>query len=286
MVAFETKIESGTGDAKRHEITAEFTVLGISECPPEILNHLMVLEENSYFNNDSRMIKEGIGNLVTDLEKNNIFFTEEQKKELSLAALLHDIGKSSSSEDPDCQLAVVRLFSAKNINKNDPELTVLDVVKGNFSNEIDRIIFNLSKVGVAPDMKIRVFWDQHVFWTKEILDKFSVFSEETKIIAASHHLINRGINPCGIVENKISKELKYRIFILMAVDKYQARRVRGGATNEEAIEYLRNDFEEYNNDSVVKMIIETIDKLGNSNAGNLFPSSPIEEFNIKERKGL
>lgn len=285
MVAFETKIESGTGDAKIHEITAEFTVLGISECPPEILDYLMVLE-NSYFNNDSRMVREGSDNTIADLEKNEIFkFTEGQKKELSLAALLHDIGKSSSSEDPDCQLAVVRLFSAKNISKNDSELKVLDVVNKNFPNEVDIMISNLSKVGVTPDMKIRAFWDKHAFWTKEIFDKFPVFSEETKIIAASHHF-DKGINPCGIVENKISKELKYRIFILMAVDKYQARRVRGGATNEEAIEYLRNDFEEYNNDSVVKMIIETIDKLGNSNAGNLFPSSVIEEINIKERKGL
>lgn len=287
MVTLETQIEPRTDDTERYKIIIdELASLGIYECPSEIPDHWKVLEENSEFNDDSRMVRQGVDDVVATLKENKVYtFTEAQENKLSLAALLHDIGKSSSSKDPGYRLAVVKLFAVKNIDRNDTELEVLRAVENNFPNEVHTMISDLSNVQVAPGMKIRAFWDKHAFWTKEILDKFSVFNKETKTIAASHH-IDRGINPYGIDENKIPNELKWSIFILIAIDKYQARIIRGEATHEEAIEYLRDDLKNYNDDPIVKQIIKTIDEIGRKRGGNFFPLNEIEKLRTKERKGL
>ncbi len=261
----------------RQKIQAEFAKLGV-ECPPEILDHLMVLEENSDFDIDTaRMQQENAENILKALEGTEAFkLTSEQKRELMLAACVSDIGKSSPSKNPDCQLAVAKLFSIHNIE--DPNQPIEKTLQDFFptAEERNAIVQGLSQIGITPDMTMRYFWDRHAFWTKEILERhLEIFNETTRIIAASHHIV-QGINPYNFNENKISPDtrengnsfrLKYRIYVLMAIDKYQANVFRSGATHEEAMKYLRNVFEgKYKNDSIMNSILQTMDNLGKSNS--------------------
>lgn len=284
--------EPKTSDEIRREITKEFALLGVPECPGAVIDHLVVLEEHSRFNNDSRMIREGFGNVIAAIEERNkeaFHLTPKQKEEGVLAAFVHDIGKSSSSEDPACRLAVVKLFSIYTPSENQ---TVLQTIRVSLPDEAEEMISNLAKVGVTPDMTMRTFWDKHAFWTREILDRFpDVFSERTRIIAASHH-IDREIDPCGIGENAIPPEsraigaLEYYIDILqerllMVVDQYQAQIARGGSNHEKAMEYLRKAFKKYENDLITNLILDTIDELGSTEA--LFPKT--QKDNLVIRKG-
>ena len=275
-----TKIESD--QAKRQKIQAEFALLGVLECPPEILDRFMILEEhsNSEFFRDSRMVREGFRNVVNTLESRGMLeLTQEQRAENYLAAFVHDIGKSSSSEDPSCQAAVAKLFSRNNID--DPKQTVGKTLEEYFSSEMDEMTSSLSKVGVTADMRMRDFWDKHAPWTKEILEKYpEIFNGRTRIIAASHH-IDRGINPCGIDENMVltgesqamdDELLGHSVCVLMAIDKYQARTSRGEATHKEAMQYLRHYLKKYKKNLTMTSILLTIDELGK--AGTLFSESP------------
>src|SRR5665647_3339895 len=104
------------------------------------------------------------------------------------------------------------------------------------------MILSLLEVEVSPEMEMRKFWDKHAFWTQEILDRHQdVFDKPTRVIAASHHL-NSGIDPYKIkVDNvwQVSNEVKFSIFLLMAMDKYQALTVRSKKSHKEAIELLK-----------------------------------------------
>ena len=93
-------------------IMAEMKELGVSECPQSVINHLIILEQHSNFNDDSRMVRDGFKNILLELKNQQIMteLSKEQIREGLLAAFIHDIGKSSPSEDPSCQLDVIRLF--------------------------------------------------------------------------------------------------------------------------------------------------------------------------------
>jgi len=257
----------------RQRIQAEFAKLGVPKCPDRIVERFIVLEQNSEFNSGSRMIREGVRKLLLAIDKKGISISTEKQRKTILAAFIGDIGKSSSSDNSDCQLAVVKLFSIANIQNGNQ--TVGETLQASFPNEIDDMTSGLSAIGVIPSMTMRAFWDKHAFWTKDILDKFAGdFSESTRIIAASHH-IDRGIDPYKIetteTKDKIPDELRNCIYVFMIVDKYQAKIYRGGATHEEAIQYLKNDLRKYNGDSVINSLIDSVDELGG--AGKLFPKN-------------
>jgi hypothetical protein len=245
--------------------------LGISECPSEILDRLVIFENLSKFNKDSRMIKIGVENILDDLsKKNKLELTPEQRHDVVFASFISDIGKSSPLDDPMCQLAAIKLFSSSAGKLEDPtEVTVEETLRTYLPKDAEVIISNLLKVGIIGDMTMRNFFDMHAFWTKSILDEHSqVFSKRVVEIASSHHLV-QGINPCGIKEAEIPDNLKYCIYLLMALDKYQAKTERGKATHPEAMRYLRGVFiEKYGDSPIMNSIIESIDELGK--AGTLF----------------
>ena len=248
------KINIESDQVIRQKIQAELSELGISECPPEILDHLVLLEENSNFNDDSRMILEGVKN-VLDLEE-SFKLKPVEKRRLFLATYLSDIGKSYSLE-------VIKLFSVENIENQNQ--TVGETLQASFPSEKEKMIANLKKVEVTSGMSMREFWDKHASWTKTILDKHThLFDKETRIVAASHHL-DRGVNPYEIDikdVGQVTNELKYSIFLLMAVDKYQALIRRGKKNHEDAVKELRRILGQYEGDVMMDTIITTITQLG------------------------
>lgn len=279
-----------TSEALSKRIRNELLELGVEECPEEIIERLLIIEKRSKFNNDSRMICEGFRNVLGAIESSSDsrHLTSKQIQEGELAAFLHDIGKSGSSEaDFSGQTAVIKLFSAEFSFPVDPHKTVSEATKERFPHEYDEMIRNLGQSGVNEEMTLRQFYDRHAQWTHDILEKFpKISSKRVRIIAASHH-IDRHINPYNIALDEVPMEslmvgaLENYIDlleekVLMAVDKYQAAISRRGSVgevaHEKAIDFLRKIFEEgYANDQVMNLIIKTIDELGKKNA--LFPKT-------------
>ncbi|MFA6077204.1 MAG: hypothetical protein WC735_03985 [Candidatus Paceibacterota bacterium] len=257
----------------RNKIKAELKGFGVPEIP-EIVDHLVVLEENSRFNDDSRMILEGIGNVLDLIDSFKL--TTIQRKRLFLATYLGDIGKTSSSKDTECQLAVARLFSKENLDSNQKVTRVLQLYFP--AEEVDPVILNLFKVGIGPDTLMPEFWRKHAFWTQEILDRHQdVFDKSTRTIAASHH-INSGIDPYKIrVEGKVkgtwewevSNEEKFSILLFMAMDKYQAFIVRSKKSHKEAIKLLKDELKPFDGDDLKDMIVRAIEQLGGTDS--VFP---------------
>lgn len=236
----------------------------IKDCPLEVISRFRVLE-NHRFNSDLVEIRRGvIGALKAMREKNSLIkLSEEQERAASLSALVHDIGKSSLSEDPAAQIAVAAVFSAKEGIPG--TVTVGEVVKQKFPGTESNIMYGLSVAGIKPNTLMRDF-DQHALWTKEIMERFpKVFRPEVVIIAASHHIVD-GNNPCGVKEEEILDELKASIYLVMAMDKYQARFTRGGVGHEGAIKFLRTVLaKKYGDpirDPILAYIVDTMEELG------------------------
>ncbi len=270
-------LETNLGTAEKREsirnkIKTELKSLGTPEVP-EIAERFVVLEENSGFNDDTRMISEGIRNVLEFIDS----FTLKpiEKKRLLLATYLHDIGKSSASENPECQLAVTKLFSIEKIDN--PNQTVGKTLQDYFSSEKDAMIAELARDNVTPDMTMRDFWDKHAFWTAEVLGRYTdIIDKQTRMIAASHHLY-KNINPSSIINindvEEVSNELKYSIFLLMAIDVYQALIVRGEKTHEQAMQSLGSILGQYEGDEIFELIKKTINQLGAT--GSIFSEEAV-----------
>ncbi len=251
---------------------------------PEIVESLVILEENSRFNDDSRMILEGVKNVIKLISSFKLKPIE--RKRLFLASYLHDIGKASASESKECRLTVAKLFSISNI---DPNQKIIKSLQDNFPGEEEAMSSHLAEVGMdVKEATMREFWDQHAFWTKQALERHhDALDKPTRIIAASHHLdrTDKQINPYGIDLNnvaQVSNELKYSIFVLMAVDKYQAFMVRGDMNHDQAMVSLKNVLGRYDGDVMMGDIIATIGQLGSTNA--LFPENMALRKNLSKEK--
>jgi len=265
-------------EAKRDKIEKELRELGIVDCPPEIVDRLLLLDIYSGFLDDCRMITEGVKNVSG--EKGSIIkLSSLEIKRLILAAYLHDIGKTGPSKDLGCQLAVVKLFSVKGIQNITQ--TVEKTLEDKFPGEKVALISQLEKVGVTADMPMSKFWRMHATWTKDVLADFPALHKDVQLVAASHH-IDAGDNPYGIDEEEISSELKYSIFLLMAIDKYQAKIERDEVSHKEAIQFLIDVLvKHYDGDKIMESIVKTIDELG---PNDLFPKTRPPQRKLIEEK--
>lgn len=289
---FNTKIEklSSEEDLSRDTVIQSLekagakvlTERGIEDA---VIHRLILLEQYSRFNEDSRMIERAMQKVLSVLEKRQagkfprLTFSEEQRREASIASLLHDIGKSGPAQaTPEQQMTIIGLFSAEDLK--DPRQKVEDAIRMAFGGKADGMISTLGFAGVEPSMTMREFYDLHASWTKEILEANSDgVSERVRIIAATHH-IDRGINPYDIPEEEVPMEslaigaAEYYIEafekrILMAVDKYQAAVRRSGADHEKAISVVKNILgKKYANDEIMLAVLDAIDTLGAS--GEIF----------------
>lgn len=254
----------------RHKIERDLTTLGVV-AQAELIDHFTALELYSEFNHDSRMICEGVKNLLEILQ--SIQLKTTMKMKVILAVYLHDIGKSSSSMNRKVQSTVTKLFAVEGIKDTTQKVT--KTLQLHFpAKEVDPMILNLIDVDVYAHNEMRDFWNKHAIWTKEILDRhIDIIEEDTRKIAASHH-IDTGINPYGIEidnPNQVSNEVKFSIFLLMAMDKYQAAFRRENEDHKKAMLDLKQRLRGYVGNPIVSEIIDGIHQLGSS--GALFPES-------------
>jgi hypothetical protein len=271
----------------RLEIIARLAEFGVVNCPDEIINRLIIIEENSDFNHDSEMICEAFENVLVELERENpqsTHLTSKQKEEGLLAVFLHDIGKTGpASAGLDCRLSIIKLFSVKDLNTN-KHIYVKDVITDFFPEISEKMLDDLKEVGVGEETTMRAFWNNQAWWTHNILRQYPDYiSNRVDLIASSHHMTD-GENPCGVLENDVPYESKligalehYVDYLeermLTIIDKYQAALIRpkGGGTHESAMLFLNNAFETQKRDEATKSIISIIDKLGRINS--LFPNT-------------
>lgn len=260
----------------------------------DLIDRLVLIEKESKFNEDSRKIEIGMGNIFDFLEKKyskdhvQLKLTKEQKAEARIAAIFHDIGKSGPAEStPEEQEIIIKIFASENIN--DPNLPVMEAASKIFNEqEIEKAKTTLRNCDFNEKTTMRQFWDMHAFWTHDILEKYSEdLSKNIRIIAASHH-INHGINPYNLLESEAPlassvigtmenyiEVLERRI--LIALDQYEASIRRGKLSHEEAINWVRKNLKQFENDPIMSLLLDAIDELGKQ--GKIF----ISENNISSK---
>ena len=119
----------------------------------------------------------------------------DSKRDMSIAAYLHDIGKSGPCDAPrETQEAILKLYAVENIA--DPNQAVAETARANFSSEeAASILGRLASCGIRSTDTMRAFWDRHGYWTHDILEGDSAdIPLRARVIAGSHHL-DREIDP-------------------------------------------------------------------------------------------
>ena len=194
------------------------------------------------FNNDSRMIRriclEVLDRIASILEPElQSKLDADSRRDMSIAAYLHDIGKSGPFDASQAtQEAIVKLYAVENVA--DPAQTIAETARANFSSEeAESILERLGSCGMRSTDTMRAFWDRHGYWTHDILEADSEdIPVRARVIAGSHH-VDRGIDPYEFSSDEYVDMLENRI--LMAVDKYQAAVARSQKTHGEAMEMIK-----------------------------------------------
>lgn len=261
------------------KILGNFEQAGLCEQPnKEIIGRLTLLQQHSEFYKDSLEIERGVNNVLEFLGKEyglshpQLNFSEKQKTDGRISALLHDIGKSGPATATEKeQETIIRLFAIEEIKE--PQSSVGDVVSKNFAaEEKEEILNNLKKCGIYPETTMRKFWDNHALWTRDILEKNPKGIDlRIRHIAASHHF-DHGINPYNLSESEIPPEARVigvledyidvEKKILIAVDQYQAFTMRRDTPHGEAILQIKKNLHIFKNDELMELIFNAIDKLG------------------------
>ena len=194
------------------------------------------------FNNDLRMIRriclEVLDRIASILEPElQSKLDEDSRRDMSIAAYLHDVGKSGPFDAPQAtQEAIVKLYAVENVA--DPDQTIAKTVRTNFSfAEAKSILEHLGSCGMRSTDTMRAFWDRHGYWTHDILEADAEdIPSRARVVAGSHHM-DRGIDPYKFSSGDYVAMLENRI--LMAVDKYQAAVARGRKTHGEAMAVIK-----------------------------------------------
>jgi hypothetical protein len=185
----------------------------------------------------------------------------DSRRDMSIAAYLHDIGKSGPFDAPQAtQEAIVKLYAVENVA--DPDQTIAETVRANFSfEEAANILKHLGSCGMRSTETIRAFWDHHGYWTHDILEADSEdIPVQAGVVAGSHHM-DRGIDPYRFSSGDCVTMLENRI--LMAVDKYQAAVARSQKTHGEAMETVKGILSPtYEDDVIMNDVLKVVDEVG------------------------
>jgi len=163
----------------------------------------------------------------------------DDKKEIKVAALLHDIGKTGPVDaDVHLQNLIVDIFALVDPNTSE-NITVNDfLIK--LDRENDKGM--LEQAGISPDMNIHDFFSLHAQWTADILENEDL-SQEIKYAAANHHgILNR--HEIQIKNFEPKEEDKNSALWIGIIDYFQALLKRGNYLQPDAIEELREKFED------------------------------------------
>ena len=248
-------------------IDAELHTVGLQHFNEAIAQRMELIEVlAARFNNDSRMIRriclEVLDRIARTLEPElQSKLIPDSRRDMSIAAYLHDIGKSGPFDaSQDTQEAIVKLYAVENVA--DPDQTIAETVHANFSfEEAANILKHLGSCGMRSTETIRAFWDRHGYWTHDILEADSEdIPLRARVIAGSHHS-DRGIDPYDVSSDEYLDMVESRI--LMAVDKYQAAVARSQKTHDEAMRIInRILFPQYGNDVIMNRVLKVVDAVG------------------------
>jgi hypothetical protein len=258
-------------EQERHEvhdkIDAELHTVGLQHFGEAIAQRMERIEVlAARFNNDSRMIRriclEVLDRIASILEPElQSKLDADSRRDMSIAAYLHDIGKSGPFDaSQESQEAIVKLYAVENVA--DPDQTIAETVRTNFSSEeATSILAHLGSCGMRSTDTMRAFWDRHGYWTHDILEADSDdIPVRARVVAGSHHM-DRGIDPYGFSSADYVAMLENRI--LMAVDKYQAAVARSQKTHGEAMERIKGILSpKYGNDVIMNDVLTVVDDVG------------------------
>ena len=253
------------------KIDAELHTVGLTHFSRAIAQRMELIEVlATRFNNDSRLIRriclEVIDRIASTLEPElQSKLDPESKRDMSIAAYLHDIGKSGPFDaSQDTQEAIVKLYAVENVA--DPNQTIAETARANFSaEEAESTLTHLGSCGMRSTDTMRAFWDRHGYWTHDILEADSeAIPVRARVIAGSHHM-DRGIDPYEFSSDEYVDRLQNRI--LMAVDKYEAAVARSQKTHDEAMEIVKRILSpKYGNDVVMNRVLNVLDEVGREEA--------------------
>ena len=248
-------------------IDAELHTVGLQHFGEAIAQRMELIEAlAARFNNDSRMIRrlclavlDRIASLLEPELQSKL--DAESRRDMSIAAYLHDIGKSGPFDVPQStQEAIVKLYAVENVA--DPDQTIAETARTNFSSEdADSTLERLDSCGLRSTDTMRAFWDRHGYWTHDILEADSEdIPHRARIVAGSHHM-DRGIDPYKFSGGDYVAMLENRI--LMAVDKYQAAVARGRKTHRQAMETIKAILSpKYGHDAIMNHVLKVVDEIG------------------------
>jgi hypothetical protein len=249
------------------KIDAELHTVGLQHFGEAIAQRMELIEVlAARFNDDSRMIRriclEVLDRIASILEPElQSKLDADSRRDMSIAAYLHDIGKSGPFDAQQAtQAAVVKLYAVENVA--DPDQTIAETARTNFSFEdAESILKRLGSCGLRSNDTMRAFWDRHGYWTHDILEADSEdIPVRAKVIAGSHHM-DRGIDPYEFSSDQYVDMLENRI--LIAVDKYQAAVVRSRKTHGEAMNIIEAILSpKYGNDVIMNHVLKVLDEVG------------------------
>ncbi|MCX6761968.1 MAG: hypothetical protein NTY33_03980 [Candidatus Moranbacteria bacterium] len=281
----ETSEQEWKDETDRKNVLASLERVGCCEVLHEdVIDRMIRIEKGSRFNEYSRKIKQGIGNVFNLLKERyseqypELRHSDEQRLEVLRAAILHDIGKSGPAEaTPQEQEMIIKIFAHENIR--DTKLLVTEEIRELFeTGELESAQRMLEKYGIGGKTTMQQFWDKHAYWTHDILEKYPQgLSENTRIIAGSHH-IDHDIDPyelnekdktshetrtIGILENYVDA-LERRVLIVL--DQYEAAKERRGFSHEEALAWVKDNLAKSKNLEknkwITDLIFAAVDELG------------------------
>ena len=252
-------------------IDAELHTAGLQHFREAIAQRMELIEVlAARFNNDSRMIRrmslEVLDRIASGLEPVlQSKLDADSRRDMSIAAYLHDIGKSGPFDAPrSTQEAIVKLYAVENVA--DPHQTIAETARTNFSLEdAESILERLGSCGLRSNDTMREFWDRHGYWTHDILEGDAEdIPSRARVVAGSHHM-DRGIDPYEFSSSDYVAMLENRI--LMAVDKYQAAVARGQKTHGQAMEAITWILSpKYGNDVIMNHVLKVVDEVGREEA--------------------
>jgi hypothetical protein len=253
------------------KIDAELHTVGLQRFGAAIAQRMELIEVlAARFNNDSRMIRriclEVLNRIASILEPElQSKLDADSRRDMSIAAYLHDIGKSGPFDAPQAtQEAIVKLYAVENVA--DPDQTIAETARTNFSSEdAESMLKRLRSCGLRSHDTMRAFWDRHGYWTHDILEADSEdIPVRARVIAGSHHM-DRGIDPYEFSSDEYVDMLENRI--LIAVDKYQAAVARSQKTHAEAMELVTTILSrKYDNDVIMNEVLMVVDEVGREEA--------------------
>ena len=249
------------------KIDVELHSVGLQHFGAAIAQRMALIEVlAARFNNDSRTIRriclEVLDRIARILEPElQSTLDADSRRDMSIAAYLHDIGKSGPFGAPQgTQEAVVKLYAVENVA--DPDQTIADTARANFSSEdAENMLERLGSCGLRSLDTMRAFWDRHGYWTHDILEADAeAIPVRARVIAGSHHM-DRGIDPYEFSSDDYVDRLENRI--LMAVDKYQAAMARSLKTHGEAMEMIKGILSsKYGHDVIMNDVLKVVDEVG------------------------